>query len=448
VRRVHRQRAGLSWGLALAPGASLTTSHLTTFSPLGQVPLSTAKTADADETPAGGENAYTITVSNPNVAEVALDSITDELPAGFAYVPGSTGGMTDADPRISEGTLTWDGPLSVPARGTASLRFRVTVATTPGEYRNNASAAAEGYTIAPTGPTAPMTVVPASQNRPPDAADNTLTTSEDTPGDVNVLANDFDPDEDVLVVSGSSDGAHGLVACMAAGACVYTPAANHSGPDSFTYTISDGRGGTDTATVHVTVTPVNDAPDAVDDDLTTNQNTAGSLDVLANDTDPENDDLDVTTLAPAAAHGTVVCVPVGICTYTPAPGFNGNDSFNYGITDGDETSDATVAVTVNAARPPPPPPPPPVATLASSVSVSPADPRIGELVTYTIRVDNRSPVVANGVTVVHEAPGSATFVSAEASQGSCSGATTIVCSWARSTRRRGRADRGTRTRAR
>ena len=90
-------------------------------------------------------------------------------------------------------------------------------------------------------------------NTPPVAADDTLTTQQDTPGTVNVLTNDSDPDGDPLAVIGSTDGAHGGASCTAAGDCTYTPAAGYTGPDSFTYTISDGHDGADTATVNVTV---------------------------------------------------------------------------------------------------------------------------------------------------------------------------------------------------
>ena len=89
-----------------------------------------------------------------------------------------------------------------------------------------------------------------------------------------MLANDTDPNGDTLTVTGKTNGAHGTVSCTTAGVCTYTPAADYHGPDTFTYTISDGNGGTDTATVTVTVTPVNDAPVAVDDTLTTPEDTA------------------------------------------------------------------------------------------------------------------------------------------------------------------------------
>ena len=76
-----------------------------------------------------------------------------------------------------------------------------------------------------------------------------------------MLANDTDVDGDSLTVTTLTPGAaHGTVACTAAGVCTYTPNANYNGSDSFTYTVSDGHGGRDTATVNVTVTPVNDDP--------------------------------------------------------------------------------------------------------------------------------------------------------------------------------------------
>src|SRR5205823_13676415 len=83
---------------------------------------------------------------------------TDDLPAGFSYVPGSTSGMTSDDPSISGQTLTWNGSFPVPGGGSDTLHFNVIVAETPGEYFNQASATAEGFSVAPTGPTAQITV--------------------------------------------------------------------------------------------------------------------------------------------------------------------------------------------------------------------------------------------------------------------------------------------------
>jgi uncharacterized repeat protein (TIGR01451 family) len=150
--------AGLSWSLTIPAGGSQTRSHLTVFSPLGRVPLSTTKSADSDTAGPGGTDGYTITIHNPNTVAVSLDAITDTLPAGFSYTAGSTTGATTADPAISGQDLSWSGPISVPAAGDASIHFSVTVASVPGDYSNNAGGVAEGFTVAPTGDTATITV--------------------------------------------------------------------------------------------------------------------------------------------------------------------------------------------------------------------------------------------------------------------------------------------------
>jgi Ca2+-binding RTX toxin-like protein len=95
-------------------------------------------------------------------------------------------------------------------------------------------------------------------NRAPTAVGDLLLTDRDRAGAVNVLANDFDPDGDPLqLVSGSPAAAHGSVSCAATGLCTYTPAAGYSGPDAFTYVVSDGRGGVvpGAVTVSVAATP-------------------------------------------------------------------------------------------------------------------------------------------------------------------------------------------------
>ena len=79
-----------------------------------------------------------------------------------------------------------------------------------------------------------------------------------------MLSNDTDPDDQPLTITAVTQGANGTVAIVAGGLAVsYSPAANFFGSDSFTYTIQDPRGDTDTATVNVTVSPVNDAPSFV-----------------------------------------------------------------------------------------------------------------------------------------------------------------------------------------
>lgn len=151
--------AGLSWSLSVPAGGTVTRSHLTSFSPVGNVPLTTAKSADTATSTPGGANGYTITVSNPNASAVTLSSIIDTLPAGFTYTTGTTTDGTTADPDVVGQTLTWPGPFPVAGGGSVSIHFGVTAASTPGVYSNEATASAPSpYSVTPTGPTAEITV--------------------------------------------------------------------------------------------------------------------------------------------------------------------------------------------------------------------------------------------------------------------------------------------------
>ncbi len=107
------------------------------------------------------------------------------------------------------------------------------------------------------------------------------------------------------------------------------------------------------ATVSITVTPVNDAPVAVDDSATTAEDTAVIKNVIANDTDADGDTLMVTTVG-APAHGSAVKINNSSIRYTPAANWSGTDSFTYTITDNHGgTASATVTVTVTPVNDPP-----------------------------------------------------------------------------------------------
>jgi VCBS repeat-containing protein len=108
-----------------------------------------------------------------------------------------------------------------------------------------------------------VTSDPAPPNSPPVAHDDAFATNEDTPLTVaapGVLANDTDADVDALTAAPVAAPAHGNLNLKADGSFTYAPNADYNGPDAFTYKASDGHGDSNTATVALTVTAVNDAP--------------------------------------------------------------------------------------------------------------------------------------------------------------------------------------------
>ena len=103
---------------------------------------------------------------------------------------------------------------------------------------------------------------------PPVATADTAATDDDMLVVVAVLANDNDVEGDPLTVTAVGQPAHGTATANASGTITYTPAANFNGADSFSYTISDGQGGTSNATVTVNMAPVDDLPTAVPNSVT------------------------------------------------------------------------------------------------------------------------------------------------------------------------------------
>lgn len=201
-----------------------------------------------------------------------------------------------------------------------------------------------------------VTVQIQSVNDVPGAASDTFTVDEDSvDNELDVLINDTShPDEgEVLsLVSVSAPSAGGVAAVSEDGTKVlYSPAPDYIGIESFSYTVTDGNGGSSQANVTVTVENTPDAPTANDDAYTVIVDSAGDgLDVLDNDTsapDPA-EVLTVTSVTATAEGGNVQIVNSGSrLVYAPPAGFAGEDSFTYTITDEDGlTDDAIVTVSI------------------------------------------------------------------------------------------------------
>ena len=187
-------------------------------------------------------------------------------------------------------------------------------------------------------------------NSPPDAKNDQFSFIEDTLLTGNVLVNngggaDTDPNGDALTVSLVTNVANGSLALNANGSFSYTPKLDFNGGDSFVYQVSDGKGGTDTATVTLTGTPVNDPARAVNDSYTATAGTVLTVSaangVLANDSDPEGDPF-TAQLKTNVSNGTLSLGTNGSFTYTPNAGFTGTDNFTYQVTGG-----ASAPVTIN-----------------------------------------------------------------------------------------------------
>lgn len=190
-------------------------------------------------------------------------------------------------------------------------------------------------------------------NDVPVASDDAYGMNEDAVlvvGPTGVLGNDFDIDGNPLTAIVAAGPSKGTLTLNADGSFTYAPNANYNGVDSFAYVANDGAGNSNVAVVTITIAAANDAPVAMDDTFTVNEDTALSVaapGVLGNDRDVDGDPLTVA-LARGPANGVVALNSDGSFVYTPAANFNGVDTFQYRATDGALNSFvATVAIYVD-----------------------------------------------------------------------------------------------------
>ena len=129
----------------------------------------------------------------------------------------------------------------------------------------------------------------------------------------------------------------------------YTPNANWNGTELINYKVSDDFL-SDTGTLIITVSSVNDAPVAVDDTAFENENTSSNnINVISNDTDIEFDNLIVTEATTAGTGTVVINSDNKSVDYSPAPNFNGNEVVTYTVSDGTDTDTGTLTILVNDA---------------------------------------------------------------------------------------------------
>uniref|UniRef100_UPI002635AD03 Ig-like domain-containing protein n=1 Tax=uncultured Sulfitobacter sp. TaxID=191468 RepID=UPI002635AD03 len=306
-----------------------------------------------------GEAVITYTITDGDLTDTAIHTVTvaegigpeafDDAattPEDTAVVVDLRGNDFDGNDPLEDLVLS---DITVPAeQGSVVDNGDGTVTFTPAENFNGEATIT--YTITdPTGLSdsaeAVVTVTP--EIDPPVAVDDAATTLEDTAVVVDLRGNDTDPDdavEDLVLSDITVPAEQGTVVDNGDGTVTFTPAENFTGEATITYTVTDPDGAFDTGEAVVDVTPVNDAPDAVDDADTTEENTPVTVNVLGNDTDPENDPLEV--VAATSPDGEVDINDDGTLTFTPADGFTGEAVVNYTISDGDLTDSAILTITV------------------------------------------------------------------------------------------------------
>lgn len=263
------------------------------------------------------------------------------------FSPGNTGSVTvtknlsatapcDWQAMSNSSFITVDSGAS--GNGNGTVNFTVAPNTTGVARVGTLTVAGRNVTI--------------TQDAGPIANDDTATTDEDTPVDINVLANDSDSDGDTLNVVSVTQGANGTVSINPDKTVRYSPALNFFGSDSFTYTVDDGHGGQGTATVNVTVNAINDAPVFTINLLSQTvqyRDPITPVTVSVSDVDDSTADLNLTVLSSIPAGLTVTPTGPGSLTISGNPTVvAGVYPINLQVTDPDNaTTNATVTITVN-----------------------------------------------------------------------------------------------------
>ncbi len=303
----------------------------------------------------GGSSATVSITVDCSGAPTAVDdskTVTEDDPATTIDVIAND---TDTD----GGTNTIQS-VTQPANGTAAITHGGADLTYKpnANYCNTQSGGTSdqfNYTLNG-GSTGQVSVTVTCVNDDPTASNDSGTVAEDASAtDIPVLANDSDVEGDPITVASVTQPAHGAVVRDSDGSgLTYQPAADYCNTppgttkDTFTYTVN-GNSANKTATVSMTVTCVDDPPNAVDDSFTVSGNSSSNdLAVLANDTDIDDGPKAITD-AGDPDHGTVHLTGSTSLTYTPDPDYCGDDSFTYTVNGGDT---ATVSVTVDCSQPP------------------------------------------------------------------------------------------------
>jgi uncharacterized repeat protein (TIGR01451 family) len=318
-----------SYTISDGNGGSATATVSVTVSGVNDPPVAADDSAAADED-------TLLTVAAPGVLSNDGDADASDTLAVTAYDASSANGAGV--------TVNPDGSFSFDPTGSATLQALAVGETLVDSFSYTISDGNGGSA------TATVSVIVSGVNDPPVAVDDSAATDEDVAVVVDVLANDSDMDTPILFVAAVGQAANGLTSINPDFSVTYTPTADFNGADTFTYTVGDGDGGNDTASVTITVNPVNDDPTAQDDLFVAPENSVNNvLDVRDNDTDAPDSGETLTIVALGTPdQGGSATTDGATVVYTPVSGFAGTETFTYTIGDGNGGSDAaTVTVVVD-----------------------------------------------------------------------------------------------------
>jgi VCBS repeat-containing protein len=290
-----------------------------------------------NDPPVANNDSYIVNEDNPLTVAAAgvLTNDTD--------VDNPNNGNAGLTVKDADSTTQGIQPVSAPSHGTLNLNADGSYTYTPANnYHGSDSFTYKATDGTAESNTATVTITVNSVNDKPTADAQEVTTDEDVAKEITLVGNDVDGDS--LTYTIVSEPQHGTLSGTGA-TRTYTPAENYHGPDSFTFKVNDGTDDSNTATVSITVTPVNDKPTADAQSVTTDEDTAKPITLTGNDVD--GDTLSYT-IASGPSHGTLTGTGANL-TYTPAADYNGPDSFSFKTNDGTVDSDAaTVSITVNS----------------------------------------------------------------------------------------------------
>jgi large repetitive protein len=276
-----------------------------------------------------------ITVSATNNAPVAnVDGITTTEDATVVSIPVLTNDVDDQILTATNITIT-----DAPNNGTVVINPNGTIGYTPNADYNGRDTLI--YSICDNGTpalcdTAIVFIDITPVNDAPVAVNDVVSGPEDNDITNTVATNDTDKDPNLNPVSFVTidNPTHGTIVMNPNGSYTYTPSTNFNGVDSVHYKVCDTEGVCDTATLIITITPVNDKPLAVDDTNTTAMDSPIGSTVATNDFDIDGN-LDPNSFVKIGdvLHGTITINPNGSYNYTPTVGYVGKDSVQYQVCD-------------------------------------------------------------------------------------------------------------------